>query len=64
MSWIVVVFVVLLVVALFSLFLKNARFLKRDMNERVDRFRTRLESDANSVLDDLLKTGDSNPQQR
>jgi hypothetical protein len=55
MPWLVAVFVVLLVAALARSMIINARALARDVNTRFDRFRARLERDANSLLDDFLE---------
>ena len=48
-------FVVLGVVALSRAFLMNARMIQRDINRRFDALRDRLESSANSVVDELFK---------
>jgi hypothetical protein len=45
---------VVAVIALTRAFVINARMIRRDVNERFDRLRVRLEDAANSVVDDLL----------
>ncbi len=55
MRWIIAVSAVLGVATLARAFVMNARLIRRDMNKRFDALRERLESSANSVLDELLK---------
>jgi Tfp pilus assembly protein PilO len=55
MAWLVIVFIVLLVIALAYRFVMNARMIKRDVNTTFEKFQARLESDANSVVDELLE---------
>jgi hypothetical protein len=54
MPWIVPALLMLLVIALTRASVINALEIKRDMNKRFNELRTRLEQDANSVLDDFL----------
>jgi sensor domain CHASE-containing protein len=56
MPLIIAIALVLLVLALVSSFFVNALRLRRDVNHRLNVFRARLEAQANSVVDDLLKT--------
>jgi hypothetical protein len=48
--------VVLIVVAATAAAIINARTLKRDVNKTFDEFRTRLENDANRVVDRLFSS--------
>jgi hypothetical protein len=57
MRWVVAVVSASLGVAtLTRAFFLNARMIRRDLNNRFDALRDRLEQSANSVVDDLLKT--------
>jgi ABC-type transport system involved in cytochrome bd biosynthesis fused ATPase/permease subunit len=51
-AWIIAVCVG--VVCLTIAFVNNARRLRRDLNQRRDVFRARLENDANAMIDHLL----------
>lgn len=51
-AWIATV--VLGVIGLAIAFVINAKTLRRDLNLQRDAFRTRLENEANTMLDDLL----------
>ena len=51
-AWIATV--VLGVIGLAIAFVINAKTLRRDLNRQRDAFRTRLENEANTMLDDLL----------
>jgi hypothetical protein len=56
MAWILVTFTLLLVLvaALGYGFFLSARALMRDMNRRMAAFETRLEQDANDLVNELL----------
>jgi hypothetical protein len=54
MSWVIAVFVVLLIIGLTGCFTVNAFRIMRHMNKSLNAFRTRLEDEANSVLDGLF----------
>jgi Sec-independent protein translocase protein TatA len=54
MPWVVAVFVVVLLLALIAFCITNAVRIIRDMNTTVAAFRTRLEDEANSVLEALF----------
>ena len=56
MRVIVVVSVILGLATLARAFFLNARMIRRDLNNRFDALRVRLEQSANSVVDDLLNT--------
>ena len=55
MPWITAAILLLAIIALTTSFVRNARRLRRDFNHKVTAFRVRLEEDANSVVDTLLK---------
>ena len=55
MRWIIALSALFGVAALARAFLMNARLIRRDVNKRFDAIRARLESSANSVVDELLK---------
>ena len=61
MSWVVAVFVVLLLLGLIAFCVINALRLKRHLNKSLNTFRTRLEEDANAVLDGLLNQVEDRP---
>jgi hypothetical protein len=54
MPWVIAVLVVLLIISLIGCFTLNAVRIKRHMNESLNAFRSRLEDEANSVLDGLF----------
>jgi hypothetical protein len=57
--WIFAAVVIVVVPALIRTFIRNARALKRDMDQRFAALQARLEKDANSLADELLaKTPD------
>jgi hypothetical protein len=57
--WIFAAVVIVLVLALIRTFIRNARAIKRDMDQRFAALQARLEKDANSLADELLtKTPD------
>ncbi len=55
MPWFIVIFVPLAVIVMMWAFVANAIRLKRDLDRRFDDFRDRLETQANSTVDALLK---------
>jgi hypothetical protein len=55
MRWIIALSVPLGLAALARAFVMNARLIRRDVNKRFDAIRDRLESSANSVVDELFK---------
>jgi hypothetical protein len=55
MPWILAGSLVLMLTALTSLFVFNARALRRDMNRRFAELRTRLEDEATAVLDEFIR---------
>jgi hypothetical protein len=55
MPVIVAVLVVLGIVLLTTAFIVSARTIRRDMNRRMSNFQSRLEDEANAVVDNLLK---------
>jgi hypothetical protein len=59
MPWLIAVLIVLALIGLTWLFVINAQMLKRDVSQRRDAFRARLESDANAIVDELLKANDA-----
>jgi hypothetical protein len=58
MSWLIPLFLCLallaLLTAIFVASVKNARALRRDVNERFDAVQARLEQQANALADELL----------
>ena len=54
MPWVIALLVVLLIATLGGLFVFSAQVIRRDLRDRFDRFRVRLENDANAVVDHLL----------
>jgi hypothetical protein len=46
--------VVVLIAALLGLFITSAHLIRRDIDDRYDRIRVRIEEDARAVLRDLL----------
>ncbi len=54
MALILAVLVVLGVLVLAGAFAMNARRLRRDMNEKLETFRARLEDDATSIVEEIL----------
>jgi len=56
MSWVLawIIAVCIGVVCLTLAFINNAKRLRRDLNQRRDVFRTRLENEANAMIDHLL----------
>lgn len=54
MPWIIAVCVILLLAALAGLFIVTAQVIRRDLKDRFDQVRVRLERDANAVVSDLL----------
>lgn len=61
MSWILAILVVLVLIALIGLFMLNAYLIKRDMKNRFDGLRARLESEANAMLGHILTPDHSEP---
>jgi hypothetical protein len=55
MLWIIAAILLLAIIALTTSLVRNARRLRRDFNHKVTAFRVRLDEDANSVVDTLLK---------
>ena len=64
MSWVLAILVVLVLVALIGLFVLNAYLIRRDMKNRFDGFRARLESEANALLGHILPPDHSEPADR
>lgn len=62
MTWLVVVLLAIVLIAMTVFFIVNALVIKRDMNKKLDEFRDRLEADANSLVDDLLESGRTRDQ--
>lgn len=59
MRWIVAAALIVLVLGLVRTCIRNARAIKRDMDQRFDALQARLERDANSLADEILsKTPD------
>ena len=56
---IAIIILLVLFVGLTTFSIVNAVRIKRHMNKSVTRFRTQLENEANSVLDDLFKADGS-----
>jgi len=50
MHWVIALSIVLLIGGLAGLFVLTARAIRRDMDDRFDRVRTRLETEANNVV--------------
>ena len=63
MPWVIAVLVIVLIVGLTACFTISAVRIKRHMNKSLNAFRSRLEEEANSVLDGLFnaKHGDEGP---
>lgn len=61
MSWVVAILVVLVLIGLIGLFLLNAYLIKRDMKNRFDGLRARLENEANAMLGHILTSEPSEP---
>ena len=59
MPWIIALIVTAGLIGLTCLFTINAQALRRDMNQRRDAFRARLEHDANAILDDFLNANEA-----
>lgn len=59
MPLIIAVFVALGLIGLNCVFIINARTLLRDVNQRRDAFRARLENDANAIVDELFKANEA-----
>jgi hypothetical protein len=55
MSWLIAGLLVLGLSTLTAVFIANALTIRRDLKRRVDRFRTRLEDEANAVIDEVLQ---------
>ncbi len=55
MPWIIALSVVLLIAVLGGLFLTHAIVLRRDIDDRFDRFRVGLENHANAIVGEALK---------
>ena len=51
----ITILALLLVVAMIYAFVRNAIRLRRDVDRRFDHFRARLESEATTTLDPILK---------
>jgi hypothetical protein len=61
--WIFAAVVIVLVLALVRTLIRNARALKRDMDQRFAALQARLEKDANRLADELLtKTPDQSQE--
>jgi hypothetical protein len=56
MPWIIAILVVFMIVVLTGAFVRNALAIRRDVNRRFSEIQARLERDANSVLDDFLRS--------
>ena len=61
MAVVVALAVGLLFVGLVGLFVASARLIRRDMNDRFDRIRARLEEDACAIVQELVD-GDGNAE--
>ena len=59
MPWIIAVLIIFALIGLTWLFVINAQMLKRDVSQRRDGFRSRLENDANAIVDELLKANEA-----
>ena len=59
MPWIIAVLIIFALIGLTWLFVINAQMLKRDVSQRRDGFRARLENDANAIVDELLKANEA-----
>ena len=55
MRWFILIFVPLAMIVMMWAFVANAIRLKRDLDRRINDFRDRLETQANSTVDALLK---------
>lgn len=55
MRWIFAAALIVIVLALVRAAISNARAIKRDMDERFAALQARLEEEANSLADELLK---------
>jgi hypothetical protein len=66
MQWFVALFLCLAVVALvtgvFIAAVRNARALRRDLNERFDAIEARLERQANRIAEELVARTDDNAE--
>jgi len=60
MPWFIVILVPLAVIVMAWAFVANAIRLRRDLDRRFDDFRDRLETQANSTVDALLKAESRN----
>jgi hypothetical protein len=54
MPWLIALSVILLIVGLAGMFTISARLIHRNINDRFDRIRARLEKDATATLRNLL----------
>ena len=54
MVWLILLFSILLVASLAVLCVRNARAIRRDMDERFKHVQAELEQEANSVVKNLL----------
>ena len=61
--WIFAAALVVVVLALVRAAISNARAIKRDMDERFAALQTRLEDEANSLADELLRRTPDRPQE-
>jgi len=55
LSLLIVILAPLLVLAMIWAFARNAIAMKRDMDQRFDRLRSRLETDATNAIETLLR---------
>lgn len=55
MVWVLCIGAVLFVALLARVFLRNARAIRRDVDERFKQVQARLEEEANDVVEDLLR---------
>jgi membrane protein implicated in regulation of membrane protease activity len=62
MPWLDLFFVVVLIAALAALFTVHARLVRRDLEDRFNKFQARLEEEATTVVDDLLNEQTANPK--
>ena len=60
--WIIAAALLMLVVALVRACIRNARAIKRDMDQRFAALQARLEKDANSLADEFLKKTPDQPR--
>ena len=54
MPLVIAILVVLLLAGLAGLFISNARLIRRDINDRFDKIRARIEDDATAIVQEAL----------